>query len=91
VNNLGDKARRAFYAIKGNILFDIPFRIWLKILESVIEPNALYGCETWVCKRSNGHTAVGYKCECSKMQSISVKTPFSKVTANAIMNVMPLL
>ena len=36
VNDLRDKARRAFYAIKG---------IWLKILESVIEPIALYGCE----------------------------------------------
>jgi hypothetical protein len=31
VNNL--MARRAFYAIKGNIKFDIPIRIWLKILK----------------------------------------------------------
>ena len=30
VNNLRDKARRAFYAIKMNIKFDIPIRIWLK-------------------------------------------------------------
>ena len=34
VNELRDKARRAFYAIKCNI----QSRIWLKILESVIEP-----------------------------------------------------
>jgi hypothetical protein len=47
VNELTDKARRAFYAIKRNIKFDIPFRIWQKILESVIEPIALYGCEVW--------------------------------------------
>ena len=47
VNDLRDKARRAFYAIKRNINFNIPIRIWLKILESVIEPIALYGCEVW--------------------------------------------
>jgi hypothetical protein len=40
-------ARRAVYAIKRNITFDIPIRIWLKILESVIDPIALYGCEVW--------------------------------------------
>jgi hypothetical protein len=40
VNELRDKARRDFYAIKRNIKFDIPIRIWLKILESVIEPIA---------------------------------------------------
>ena len=44
VNDLRDKARRAFYAIKMNIKFDIPIRFCLKILESVIEPIALYGC-----------------------------------------------
>ena len=47
VNNLRDKARRAFYAIKNNMKFDIQIRIWLKILESVIEPIALHGCEVW--------------------------------------------
>jgi hypothetical protein len=47
VNDLRDKARRAFYAIKRNIQFNIPIRIWLKILESVIEPIALFGCEVW--------------------------------------------
>ena len=47
VNDLRDKARRAFYAIKRNINFNIPIRIWLKILESVLEPIALYGCEVW--------------------------------------------
>ena len=41
VNDLRDKARRAFYAIKRNIKFDIPIRIWLKILESDIELIAL--------------------------------------------------
>ena len=38
VNDLRDQARRAFYAIKRNIKFNISIRIWLKILESVIEP-----------------------------------------------------
>ncbi|CDQ91392.1 unnamed protein product, partial [Oncorhynchus mykiss] len=47
VNDLIDKARRAFYAIKRNIKFNIHIRIWLKILESVIEPIAPYGCEVW--------------------------------------------
>ena len=47
VNFLRDKARRAFYAIKRNIKFNIPIMIWLKILESVIEHIALYGCEVW--------------------------------------------
>ena len=45
VNDLRDKARRDFYAIKRNIHFNIPIRIWL--LESVIEPIALYCCEVW--------------------------------------------
>ena len=40
VNNLRNKTR-AFYAIKRNIKLDIPIRIWLKILESIIEPIAL--------------------------------------------------
>ncbi len=47
VNDLRDKARRAFYAIKRNIKIDIPIRIWIKIIKSVIEPIALYGCEVW--------------------------------------------
>ena len=47
LNELRDKARRAFYDIKINIKFDIPIRIWLKILESVKVPIALYGCEVW--------------------------------------------
>ena len=47
VNDLRDKARRAFYAIKRNIRLDIPIQIWLKILDSVIEPIALYGSEVW--------------------------------------------
>lgn len=47
VNDLRDKARRAFYAIKRNIKLDIPIKTWLKILDSVIEPISLYGCEVW--------------------------------------------
>ena len=34
-------------AIKRNTKFDISIRIWLKVLESVIEPIALYVCEVW--------------------------------------------
>jgi hypothetical protein len=41
VNELGEKARRAFYAIKRNIKVYIPIRIWLKILESVIRAKLL--------------------------------------------------
>ncbi len=47
VNDLRHKARRAFYAIKRNIKIDIPIRIWIKIIKSVIEPIALYGSEVW--------------------------------------------
>ena len=47
VNELRDKARRAFYAIKRNIKIEIPIRIWLKMFQSVIEPIALYGSEVW--------------------------------------------
>ena len=47
VNDLRDKARRAFYAIKRHIQLDIQIKIWLKIFDAVIEPNALYGCEVW--------------------------------------------
>ncbi|CDQ65370.1 unnamed protein product [Oncorhynchus mykiss] len=42
-----DLRDKAFYAIKRNIKFNIPIRIWQKILESVMEPIALYGCEVW--------------------------------------------
>ena len=45
VNELRDKARRVFYAIKRNIKIEIP--IWLKMFQSVIEPIALYGSEVW--------------------------------------------
>jgi hypothetical protein len=43
VNDLREKARRAFYAIKRNIKFDIP----IMISQSVVEPIALCGCEVW--------------------------------------------
>lgn len=38
VNELRDKARRAFYAIKRNITTDIPIKTWLQFFKSVIEP-----------------------------------------------------
>lgn len=47
VNDLRDKARRAFYSIRRNIKLNIPIPIWLKILDSVIEPISLCGCEIW--------------------------------------------
>lgn len=47
VNELKDKARRALYAIKRQVPFEIPIQIWLKIFSSVIEPIALYGSEVW--------------------------------------------
>lgn len=47
VKELRAKARRAFYAIKGQCPVETPIRTWLKILESVIEPIALYGSEVW--------------------------------------------
>ncbi len=47
MNELKEKARRAFYAIKKSIQIEVPIRIWLKIFQSVIEPIALYGSEVW--------------------------------------------
>ena len=47
INELREKARRAFYAIKKNLQTDIPIPIWLKLIECVIEPIALYGSEVW--------------------------------------------
>ena len=47
VHELREKARRAFYAIKKNIQTEIPIQIWLKLIECVIEPIALYGSEVW--------------------------------------------
>lgn len=47
MNELKEKARRAFYTIKKSIQIEIPIRIWLKIFQSVIEPIALYGSEVW--------------------------------------------
>ena len=38
VNDLRDKARRAFYAVKINIKLDIPIKIWLQIFDTVIVP-----------------------------------------------------
>ena len=37
MNDLREEVRRAFYAIKRNIKFNIPIRIWLKILESAVK------------------------------------------------------
>ena len=47
IHELREKARRAFYAIKRNIQTEIPIRIWLKLIECVIEPITLYGSEVW--------------------------------------------
>ena len=47
VNELKEKARRAFYTIKRKIPIDLPIKTWLKILNSVIEPIILYGSEIW--------------------------------------------
>ena len=47
VNELQEKARRAFYAIKRGIQFDIPITIWLKIFKTVIESIVLYGSKVW--------------------------------------------
>ena len=59
VNELRDKARRAFYAIKRNIKIEIPIRIWLKNVQSVIEPIALYGSEVWGPISNNEFTKWG--------------------------------
>ena len=56
VNELRDKARRAFYAIKGNIKIGIPIRIWHNIFQSVIEPIALYSSEVWSPLSNNEFT-----------------------------------
>ncbi len=45
VNELKEKAQRAFNAIKRSIQIDIP--IWLKLFKAVIEPIALYSSEVW--------------------------------------------
>ena len=47
VNELREKACRAFYAIKQQIAVELPIRIWLKLFEAIIEPIALYGSEVW--------------------------------------------
>jgi len=47
INDLKDKGRRAFYALKKSSIIDIPVRIWLKIFHSIIEPILLYGSEVW--------------------------------------------
>jgi hypothetical protein len=48
VNELREKARRAFYGI--NILknqIEIPINIWLKLIECAIEPISLHGSKVW--------------------------------------------
>ena len=47
INELREKARRAFYAIKRQMYIQIPISIWLKLFQSVIEPILLYGSEVW--------------------------------------------
>jgi hypothetical protein len=83
VNGLRDKARSAFYPIKRNIKFDIPIKIWLKILESVIEPITLYGCEVWGHKNSENGTNTKLRL-C--MQKFSKKYPLCKTVKHQIMH-----
>lgn len=48
MNALEEKARCAFYAIKGKFTqTDIHVTVWCKIFNSVIMHMALYGCEVW--------------------------------------------
>ena len=47
MNELREKALRTFYAIKTQIQIEIPITIWLKRIDYVIEPIALYGSEVW--------------------------------------------
>ncbi len=47
VNELRDKVCRAFYAITRQCPIEIPIKMWLKIVESVIGPIALFGSEVW--------------------------------------------
>ena len=47
MNELREKACRAFYAIKKLIQIEIAIKMWLKLIECVIEPVALYGSEVW--------------------------------------------
>ena len=47
VNELKDKAKRAFYTINKSINTQLPIRAWLKIFKSIIEPIALYASEVW--------------------------------------------
>ncbi len=47
VNELKEKVKRAFYAIKSKILIDFPIWTWLKILDTVIGPIILYDSEVW--------------------------------------------
>ena len=47
LNELREKARRAFYAIRKSTKINIPIQIWLKMFKTVIQPIALYGSEIW--------------------------------------------
>ena len=50
VNELREKALRAFYSIKRHIYIQILILIWLKLLQAIIEPILLYGSEVWAPK-----------------------------------------
>ena len=51
VNELREKARSAFYTIKKQIEIEIPIKIWLKLIECVIEPIALYHSKVPLAKQ----------------------------------------
>ena len=58
VNALKEKARRAIYAIKRQLLkLNIPIKIWSKLSDSVIQPIALYGSEVWGQQSQQNYTA----------------------------------
>ena len=44
---MNEQRENAFYAIKKQIQIEIPIKIWLKLIECVIEPIALYGSKVW--------------------------------------------
>ena len=48
MKTLGEKARRAFYAIKSRCgHLKLPIKTWIKLYNSIIKPILLYGCEIW--------------------------------------------
>ena len=58
VNAFKEKARRAMYAIKRQLLkLNITIKMWSKLFDSVIQPIALYGSEVWGPLSQQNYTA----------------------------------